>query len=280
MMKKVFMMTRTVLLVLCLTMVFISPLSANAADNTQEKKVDQGYVKLPDDLERIQTDVLSGISKTKAQLQDEANKKSNDMSIKENVIVNRLADEKILTEDDYELVLIYEVQYSYEGEATKSPITSGYKIDSSYYSYNNLVINLSVRMDYYTDWGYVYEGCYPRKIYQSTYSFNNASTYLNYRLGVDNISWGAKQTGYPYGGSSPFPLNDYGTIGYNPYTFSDSHVEYHNPSNWTFMLDGLSVGYGTVYADFDISCYNTVPPYDSWYVGETSRQVSIGSEMK
>lgn len=213
-MKKVFMMTRIVLMILCLAMVFISPLSA-VADDIKE---DQGYVKLPDDIEHIRKDVVFGISKTKARLQDETNKKSNVAGIKENVLVNRLDDEKILTEDDHELVLIYEVEYTYEEKVTRSPITSDYKIDSAYYSWNNLVINLSVRMDYYTDWGYVYEGLYPRKIYKSTYSFNNASTYQNCRLGVDSISWGATQYGLPYGGSTWWALRDDGTEEYSPFT--------------------------------------------------------------
>jgi|GEM_PF-7046491 len=272
-MKKVFMMTRIVLMILCLAMVFISPLSASAEDN----KEDQGYFILPDDIEHIRKDVLSGISKTKARLQDEVNQKSNVTGIQENVLVNRLDDEKILTEDDHELVLIYEVEYTYEEEATRSPITSDYKIDSAYYSWNNLVINLSVRMDYYTDWGYVYEGHYPRKIYKSTYSFNNASTYLNYRLGVDSISWGATQFGLPYGGSTWWALQDYGSEEYPPFTFSDSHTEYHYPVNWTLMVDGQAGGYGTVFGDFDISCYKITPPYDIWDAGETTRQVNIGS---
>jgi hypothetical protein len=276
-MKNAFMMTRMLLAVICLAMVFIVPLPASAEDN--DAKVDQGYFKLPDDLEYIKNEVLSGISKTKAELQDEANLKLNGASVKENVLVNRLDDEKILTEDDHELVLIYEVLYTSEEVATRDPITPDYEISSAYYSYNNLVIRCAVRMDYITDGGYYWEGAYPREIIRSIYSFDSGNTYEHYRLGVDSISWAARQSGYPFPEGSWFPLDDSDTITYDPYTFSDTHYEYHYPSNWTWMGDGLIVGYGTVYGDFDISIYNTVPPYDSWYVGQTTRQVSIGGTI-
>jgi len=273
MMKKVFKMTRMVLVILCLAMVFNPPLPASAEDN--DRKVNQGYVKLTDNLEFIKNEVLSGISKTKAQLQAEADLTG--ASVKENVLVNRLDDEKILTEDDHELVLIYEVRYTYEEGTTRSPITLEHEISSSHYAYNNLVITCTVQMEYFTDWGYYYEGTYPRKIVRSTYEFGAGSTYEHYRLGVDSISWAARQIGLPFGGSSWFPLDDSDTITYDPFTFSDTHIEYHYPSNWTYMADGMVAGYGTVYGDFDISIYNTVPPYESWYVGQTTRQVAIGS---
>ena len=273
-MKKVFMMARMALLILCLAMVFTSPLSANA--DYDDKNMDQGYVKLPDDLDYIRNEVLSGISKTKARLQEEVKLTSNVVSIKKNVLVNRLDDEKILTEDDHELVLIYQEQYTYEEEAAKSTITTDSKIDDSYWAYNNLVIKLSARMDYFTDWSYEEGGMYPRLIYKSTYSFYNSSIYEGMRLGIDSISWGAKQAGPPYPvGGYYVPLYDTGTETYTS-TYSDTHVEYHNPSNWTLISEGLASGYGTVYADFEISCYYTPPHMGSFYVDTVKRQVKLG----
>lgn len=250
------------------------------ANNDNSVNVKQGYTKLPDNLDYIKNEVLIGISKNKDQLQDEVNQKSNGASIKENVLVNRLDDKKILAEDDNELILIYEVQYSCEGGVNKSPITNDYKIDSAYYAYNNLVVNLSARLNYHTDWDYNNQGCYPREIYETRYSWSSANTYNNYMLCVDSIDWHVAQAGVPYGGSSFLPLYEGGTHTFDPIiTLSGTYARYHYPSNWTLMLDGLSVGYGVAVGDFDIICYHTVSPYDYFSVGEQNRQVTIGSPM-
>lgn len=109
----------------------------------------QGYEKLSDDIEHIRNDVVSDDLAKIDMLEKSAAKTMHNNSIKREVIMNRLDDKSILEEDDNELILIYKVRYTLEEEANESSqIVSGYRIDSEYYAYNNMTINLSVRIDY------------------------------------------------------------------------------------------------------------------------------------
>jgi hypothetical protein len=247
-----------------------------------EEPIDiHNYVKLPDDIEHIKNDVVSNEIKTKDKLESNTNLSLDGRSITEEVIVNRLDDKRILFEDDKELVLIYEVQYTIEEEAaTRSSIVSGYRVDSAYYAYNNMTINLTSRVDFEKDYSYVGEGeTNPVKMKKTTYSFEAGSAYYNNRLGVEKIDREAKQYGPPYPSGNYSALNYNGTKKYNSFTFSDSHYINHSPSNFSLMKDGIIGGYVYVDAYFYVRNYVIAPPYNSWFVKKEPRCTSYGAPV-
>ncbi len=239
----------------------------------------QGYEKLPDDIEHIKNDVVLHDLESKDMLEKNADRSIENNGIKREVILNRLDDKNILEEDDNELVLIYKVRYTVEEEAiARSTIVTGYRIDSEYYSYNNMTINLSVRIDYNKDLGYQHvTGAQPVKITKSTYSFDAGSAYYNNRLGVDQIEKKAKQYGTPYPSGSYIAEDYIDTKTYSGWIFSDSHVVNHSPSNYSLMKDTIAGGY--IFADgyFDVVNYVIAPPYNSWSIGTVSRSASYGA---
>jgi hypothetical protein len=241
----------------------------------------QRYEKLPDDIEHIKNDVTSHDLKKINKLEEAADLSIRNNGIKREVFLNRLNDKSILEEDDNELVLVYKVQYSMEEKPiSRSPIVTGYRIDSEYYSYNNTTINLSVRIDYNKDLGYLDEtGAQPVKITKSTYTFDAGSTYYNNRLGVDQIEIKAMQFGPPYP-SGRFLAEDYSDINhYSAWVFSDCRVVNHRPSNYSLMKDDISGGY--IFADgvFSVVNYVTAPPYNYWFIETVKRNASYGSPI-
>lgn len=243
-----------------------------------EASYNEGYEKLPDDIEHIKNDVISNDLETVDMLEKSINQSIANNDIKREVILDRLDDKSILEEDDNKLTLIYKVQYTSEESITRSPIVTGYRIDSEYYSYNNITINLSVRIDYNKDFGYEHEtGARPLKITKSTYSFDAGSAYYNNRLGVEQIEKRVKQFGPPYPIGN-YLAEDYSDIKtYTVWTFSDSLEVNHSPLNYTLMDDNISAGYVFCTGYFDIVNYVVSPPYNSWSIGTKSRSISYGA---
>ncbi len=266
--------SRTILAVLLVTLLALS-FPALAKEDLSV----QGYVKLPDSIEHIKADVSLSDIETIKTLESISNRSIDDYGIKRNVLVDRLDDKNILIEDDKELVLIYKVQYTVEDEATtRSPITTGYRVDSEYYSYNNMVINLSARIDYNHDNGYTDpSGAEPFKLTKSTFSFSAGSAYYNYRLGVEQIEKDVRQYGPEYPSGNDLALSYGSTKTYAGWVFSDTNVVYHSPTNYTLMKDGISGGY--MYADgfFDVVMYGLTPPYSSSLVNTVTRSTSYGA---
>lgn len=271
--KKILTIILTIVLVN--TIVFTFPLYA------MEDSHVQGHEKLPDNIEHIKNDVALDDLETIDMLEKNADRGIENNGIKREVVLNRLDDKSILEEDDNKLILIYKVRYALEEEVIeRSPIVTGYRIDSEYYSYNNMTIKLSVRIDYNKDLGYQHEtGSQPVKITKSTYSFDAGSEYYNNRLGVDQKDKKAKQYGTPYPSGS-YIAEDYSdTKTYSGLIFSDSHVVNHSPSNYSLMKDFIAGGY--IFSDgyFDVVNYVTTPPYNSWSIGTVTRSASYGAPM-
>ena len=244
-----------------------------------ERLYAQGYEKLPDDIEHVKREVALDDLERKDMLKENADRSIENNGIKREVLLNRLNDKSILKEDDKELILVYKVQYTMEEKSiVRSPIVTGYRIDSEYYSYNNMIINLSVRIDYNKDLGYQDEtGARPVKITKSTYSFDAGSAYYNNRLGVDQIEINTWQYGPPYPSGS-FSAEDYSnTETYSAWDFSDSHVVHHTPSNYTLMQDGISGGFILANGVFDVVNFAIAPPYNYWSIGSVSRNASYGA---
>ncbi len=262
-----------------LTLVLVNTIVFSFQLYAMEDSHVQGYEKLPDDIEHIKNDVALHDLETIDMLEKTSNRSIENNGIKREVLLNRLDDKSILIEDDNELVLIYKVRYTVEEDAvTRSPIVTGYRIDSEYYSYNNMTINLSVRIDYNKDLGYQDgSGAQPVKITKSTYSFEAGSAYYNNRLGVDQIEKEAIQYGPAYPSGSYKALDYSGTKTYSGWIFSDSHVVNHYPSNYSLMKDGVAGGF--IFADgyFNVVNYVIAPPYNSWSIGTVSRSASYGA---
>lgn len=244
-----------------------------------EDSYSQGHGKLSDNIEHIKNDVISDDLETVVMLKKSSNRSIESHAIKRETIFNRLDDKSILKDDDDELILIYKVQYTFEEKAkTKSSIVTGYRIDSEYYSYNNITINLLVRLDYNKDLGYQHQsGARPLKITKSTYSFDAGSAYYNNRLGVKEIQKNVKQFGppYPYGSYLAEDYSD--TKTYPLWTFSDFIEVYHSPLNYTLMDDNISAGYVYSTGYFDIVNYVIAPPFNSWTVGTINRSITYGA---